>query len=663
MIIALVGNQNCGKTTVFNRLCGENQHTGNWPGVTIERRQGRLTVCPEIEIVDLPGVYSLHPYTMEEAITRDFLIFEKPDMILNVVDASNLERNLYLTIQLMQLGRPVLSALNMMDELQRRGDSLDADALAKRMGIRVVPVCARDGTGMDQLTQILVNVKEQKMSAAVKALPMNAEIRYALQPLTLIAAEKATSLGLPPVWLAEQLANDDGYLMKRLDMESDLCGRIRREQTALKEKSDFDVNERIADYRYARVARLLQGIYMRRNRRKESLTDKLDEIFLHRYGGYPVLMLLGTIVFWLTFAGPGAWLSEHILQITDWLTEQIRGVLARIHTAEGLQGLICDGMMRGVGSVLSFAPMLVLLFWCLCILEECGYMARAAFLMDKPMRCLGLTGKSFIPMLMGFGCTVPAVLAARSAVTQRQRRLTMLLIPFMSCGAKVPVYLAVASACFPEKRTSVILFLYLMGIGVAIILGCLLKRTVFRASEEPFLMEFPPYRLPLMRNVVKSVALRLKDFVQRVCTVILLSSCLIWLLGRYDPSFRVTEAIENSLLGLLAGKLSIIFAPLGFASLETASALLTGLMAKESIVSTMTVMAGEIGGCIFDNQAAALSFLTFVLLYTPCTAALATIRRESGSCALTMMAALGQICIAWMASLGVYHLSLGVGLV
>lgn len=620
-------------------------------------------MCPEIEIVDLPGVYSLHPYTMEEVITRDFLIFEKPDLILNVVDASNLERNLYLTIQLMQLGRPIVSAFNMMDELQRRGDSLDADALAKRMGISIVPVCARDGMGMDHLMQILLDAKERKASAAVKALPLNAEIQHVLQPLTHIAAERANLLGLSPMWLAEQLANDDGHLMKRLDMETDLCNRIRREQKALKERSDFDVNERLTDQQYKLAARLLQGIYKRRNRQKESLTDKLDEICLHRYGGYPVLILLGAMIFWLTFAGPGAWLSERTLQIADWMTEQIRGVLTRSHTAEGLQGLICDGMMRGVGSVLAFAPMLVLLFFCLCILEECGYMARAAFLMDKPMRCLGLTGKSFIPMLMGFGCTVPAVLAARSAVTQRQRRLTMLLIPFMSCGAKMPVYLAVASACFPEKRTSVILFLYLMGIGFAIILGCLLKRTVFRTTEEPFLMELPPYRLPLMRNIVKSVALRLKDFVQRVCTVVLLSSCLIWLLGRYGPSFCVAETIENSLLGLLAGKLSIFFAPLGFAALETVSALLTGLMAKESIISTMTVMAGEIGSHVFGNQAAALSFLTFVLLYTPCTAALATIRRESGSCALTLMAALGQICIAWMASLAVYHISLGLGFV
>lgn len=693
---ALAGNQNSGKTTLFNQLTGSNQHVGNWPGVTVEQKTGTLLhhhhgkqthiglpwhvkqkqdgPLPEeysdVTIVDLPGIYSLSPYSMEEIVSRNFIVKDKPDVVINIVDATNLERNLYLTLQLLQLGRPVVVALNMMDEVRGRGDAIDLKAMEKGLGVPVIAICARKGEGLDELVRRTMETAEKNQLPAKLDICSGAA-HEALHAITHLVEKPAAALGITPRYAATKLFEGDKPMEEELALSEDTRHIIGEILTAMEKDMGMERAAVMADTRYRFIEQLLATCYKRGTQDPNSLTDRIDNVLTHPVLAIPVFLLMMLLVFYITFGPIGSFLADGFSALVNSGVELISHALLAAGVADWVHDLLVGGVLTGVGSVLSFLPTILILFLLLSILEDSGYMARAAFLMDKPLRKLGLNGRSFIPMMMGFGCTVPAVMSARSMNNQRDRRFTIMLTPFMSCGAKVPIYALFASAFFHDHQLLVMCVFYLTGILVSILAGLFLKRFVFHGDAAPFIMELPAYRLPTPRNVGRQMWDKAKDFIRRAFTVIFLATLVVWFLQSFTFQLTPAAAIEQSMLGVIAGAIAPIFRPAGFGSVEASTAVLTGLMAKESVVSTLAVLAGvdvestqmlSALHTVFPSVLSAVSFLLFVLLYMPCVAAVAAMRREMESGRWAVGAIAAQTGLAWLIATLVYQVGSLLGL-
>ena len=667
--VALVGNPNCGKTTLFNALTGSNQYVGNWPGVTVEKKEGEARLGElRFTVVDLPGIYSLSPYSMEELVARRFILEERPDAIIDIVDATNLERNLYLTMQLLELERPVVLAVNFMDEVEKKGDQIDCGKLSAQLGVPVVPISARDGVNIDKLVQ----EAHRQMHTGLTLEPddLYDDFTHAIHHrIGELIHDRAYAKGIPAHWAAIKLLGGDDEVARDLELDRDTLDKIDAIAGEYEAASPLGDRETLlADSRYRFVERVVRSAVRRQSREGvRTLTERIDAVATHKYLAIPLFLAMMLLVFLVTFSGPGKWLSDGMAWFMDEvLCPGAAGWLAALRAPAWLSGLVVDGLISGVGGVLTFLPMIALLFLFLSMLEDSGYMARAAFVMDRTLRHFGLSGKAFIPMLMGFGCTVPAVMGARTMENEKDRRMTILLVPFMSCGARLPIYGLMTSAFFPDRAGLVVFCLYLLGPVMAIVSGLILKRSVFRGEPAPFLLELPPYRMPTLHNIWLHVWERVRDFLTRAGTVIAFMSVAVWFLQNFSFSLRMVENTADSVLAQIGGLAAPVFAPMGFGTWQAAVALLTGLIAKEAVVSSMSLFygfsltdyaaAGAAMSATF-SPAAALAFLAFCALYTPCVAAIATIRREMNSRSWTALALIWQLGVAWLASYAVYQIA------
>lgn len=661
---ALVGNQNCGKSTLFNYLTGSNQHVGNFPGVTVQKKEGSLLDTPDSTVIDLPGIYSLSPYTSEEIVTRDLLLYNKPDAIINVIDATNIERSLYLTLQLIELNIPMIIALNMMDELVGSGGSIDIRAMEAALTVPVVPITANTGEGVDELVRRALDIAEHK------TLPQRLDfcsgpVHTAIHAVAHLIEDKVRRKGLPLRFTSTKLIEGDDIFTNELQLtenERDIIGHFTDEmELAL----NTDKEAALADMRYAYIEELCCKTV-----RKPLHTDaqlrsvKIDYYLTHKYLALPIFLIIMSTVFWLTFDVVGAFLSDLLSEAIDYVTASVDAGLTALNIAPPMHSLIIDGVFSGVGSVLSFLPTIVTLFFFLSMLEDSGYMARVAFVMDKLLRKIGLSGSSFVPMIIGFGCSVPAIMATRTLASERDRKMTIILTPFMSCSAKLPIYGIFIAAFFPEHGGLVMMGLYLLGILTAIISGVLLNSFVFSGKPVPFVMELPAYRLPTARNIMMHMWSKASDFIHKAFTVIFLVSIVIWFLQNFDIRFYMVDASESIIASI--GKLAApIFAPLGFGSWQAATSLITGITAKEVVISTLSVLAVGSGDAPALSQLftplTAFTFLVFCLLYPPCVAALATIRREMNSGWVTLAVIGYQLFAAWCVAFAVRQIGLMLG--
>ena len=667
--VALVGNPNCGKTTLFNALTGSNQYVGNWPGVTVEKKEGEAKLGDvKFTVVDLPGIYSLSPYSMEELVARKFIIEEQPDAIIDIVDATNLERNLYLTMQLLELERPVVLAVNFMDEVEKKGDLIDCGRLSAHLGVPVVPISARDNSNIDKLVQEVHG--QMHTGPTLEPDDLYDDFTHAIHHrVSELIHDRAYEKGVPAHWASIKLLGGDEEVAKDLELDQatlEKIDAIAREYEASSPLGDRETL--LADSRYRFVERVVRSAVKRKNDAGEpTVTERIDAVATHKIWAIPVFLGMMLVVFLITFSGPGAWLSDGIA----WFMEEVlcpgvSGWLAAMQAPSWLNGLLVDGLISGVGGVLTFLPMIALLFLFLSMLEDSGYMARAAFVMDRTLRHFGLSGKAFIPMLMGFGCTVPAVMGARTMENEKDRRMTILLVPFMSCGARLPIYGLMTAAFFPKYSGLIVFCLYVLGPVIAIISGLILKKSVFQGEPAPFLLELPPYRMPTLHNIWLHVWERVRDFLTRAGTIIAAMSVAVWFLQNFGPDLHMVEDTADSILAMVGGLLAPVFAPMGFGVWQAAVALLTGLIAKEAVVSSMSLFygfsltdyaaAGTVMSAAF-SPAAALAFLVFCALYTPCVAAIATIRREMNSRSWTALTLIWQLGTAWLASFAVYQLA------
>ena len=659
LTFALVGNQNCGKTTLFNQLTGSNQHVGNFPGVTVDRKDGVIKGYKNTLITDLPGIYSMSPYSSEEIVTRNFLLKEKPKAIINIVDATNIERNLYLTMQLLELNMPMVVALNMMDEMSGNGGTVLINELEAHLGVPVVPISAAKGEGIDELVSHVLHVAYYQEKPQFLQYFDNQALDRCINAIEHLIEDHAKKARVPLRFAASKLAENDSLLLEQLDLsqnEKEILEHIRKQ---LEEESSFDCSAAIASDRFHSIINICRQTVKKPHESKERLrSQKIDQFLTGKYTGIPAFIGIMGIVFFLTFNVIGSFLQGILENGVSVVTNYVDTLLTQAQINVALHSLIIDGIFNGVGTVLSFLPIIVTLFFFLSILEDSGYMARVAFIMDKLLRKIGLSGRSIVPMLIGFGCTVPGVMASRTLSSRRDRQMTIILTPFMSCSAKLPIYAFFTSVFFPGKGAFVMIFLYVFGILTGIIFALILKGSLFKGEPVPFVMELPNYRMPGAKNVCQLLWEKAKDFLQRAFTVIFVATIIIWFLQTFDLRFNIVAESKESILAILAGYITPIFNPLGFGDWRISTALISGFMAKESVVSTLSILYGSTQSLLMSlTTPAALSLLIFCLLYTPCIAAIAAIKRElNGKWALIVV--FGQCLIAWLASFVVYHLIL-----
>ena len=659
LTFALVGNQNCGKTTLFNQLTGSNQHVGNFPGVTVDRKDGVIKGYKNTLITDLPGIYSMSPYSSEEIVTRNFLLKEKPNAIINIVDATNIERNLYLTMQLLELNMPMVVALNMMDEMLGNGGTVLINELEAHLGVPVVPISAAKGEGIDELVSHVLHVAYYQEKPQFLQHFDNQALDRCINAIEHLIEDHAKKTRIPLRFAASKLAENDSLLLEQLDLsqnEKEILEHIRKQ---LEEESSLDCSAAIASDRFHSIINICRQTVKKPHESKERLrSQKIDQFLTGKYTGIPAFIGIMGIVFFLTFNVIGSFLQGILENGVSIVTNYVDTLLTQAQINVALHSLIIDGIFNGVGTVLSFLPIIVTLFFFLSILEDSGYMARVAFIMDKLLRKIGLSGRSIVPMLIGFGCTVPGVMASRTLSSRRDRQMTIILTPFMSCSAKLPIYAFFTSVFFPGKGAFVMIFLYVFGILTGIIFALILKGSLFKGEPVPFVMELPNYRMPGAKNVCQLLWEKAKDFLQRAFTVIFVATIIIWFLQTFDLRFNIVTESKESILAILAGYITPIFNPLGFGDWRISTALISGFMAKESVVSTLSILYGSTQSLLMSlTTPAALSLLIFCLLYTPCIAAIAAIKRElNGKWALIVV--FGQCLIAWLASFVVYHLIL-----
>lgn len=664
MIFALAGNQNCGKTTLFNALTGSNQHVGNFPGVTVDQKSGTIKGVKDCSVVDLPGIYSLRPYTQEEIVTRDFIIDGKPDGIINIVDATNIERNLYLTLQLLELRVPMVLALNMMDEVRANGGTVDVQKMSRALGIPVVPISAAKGEGISELIDKAVQTAKTRTLPAVSDFCDDASpVHRCIHAVIHLIQDHADNVGIPARFCAVKLIEGDKEMEKRLELDKNETELLEHCVVEMEDATGFDRNEALADMRYTFIEKVTRSAVVKcHESREHSRSVKIDRVLTGKYTALPVFFAVMLLVFWLTFDVIGQRLSDLLSMGIDALSAAADKGLTAYGINPVVHSLIIDGIFTGVGSVLSFLPIIVTLFFFLSILEDTGYMARIAFVMDKLLRHIGLSGRSFVPMLIGFGCTVPAIMATRTVSSDRDRKMTILLTPYMSCSAKIPIYAVFSAAFFPKHAALVMIGLYVTGIILGIIVALILKNTAFRGNPVPFVMELPNYRLPSFKSVMLLLWEKARDFLERAFTVIFVASIVIWFLRTFDTKLNVVEDSSQSLLALVGRFIAPAFAPLGFGDWRAVTSLISGFTAKEAVVSTMAVLMGtsvnELGGALSSlfTPLSALSFLVFTLLYTPCVAAIATVRRELHSRGATLGVVLMQCGVAYLAALAVWQI-------
>ena len=661
LTFALVGNQNCGKTTLFNQLTGASQHVGNFPGVTVDRKDGVIKGYKNTLITDLPGIYSMSPYSSEEIVTREFLLNEKPKGIINIVAATNMERNLYLTMPLMELDMPMVVALNMMDELRENGGSVHVNEMEEFLGVPVVPISAAKGEGIEELVKHAVHVAKYQESPQKQDFCADTEsgIHRGLHAVMHVIDDHAQKAGIPLRFAASKIMEGDKKITEKLDLSRNEKEMLEHIVVQTEEESGFDRASAVADMRFSYITEVCETAVVKPHESKERLRSKrIDRILTGKYTGIPAFIAIMGIVFWLTFNVIGAGLQSLLETGIGYLTEITDQAMTSAGVNTAVHSLVIDGIFNGVGGVLSFLPIIVTLFFFLSLLEDSGYMARVAFIMDKLLRKLGLSGRSIVPMLVGFGCTVPGVMASRTLPSERDRKMTILLTPFMSCTAKLPIYAFFSAVFFPDYAALVMIGLYVLGIVMGIIMALLFKGTMFKGEPVPFVMELPNYRLPGMKNVGQLLWEKAKDFLQRAFTVIFAATIVIWFLQSFDTSLNMVTDSKDSILAMIAGALSPVFAPLGFGDWRISTALVTGFMAKESVVSTLTVLFGTTEALLGTITAAgAAALLVFCLLYTPCVAAVASIKRELGG-KWAFFVVIGQCVIAWLAAFAVHTVAM-----
>jgi len=662
MIFAIAGNQNCGKTTLFNQLTGSNQRVGNFPGVTIEQKTGEITWNKDISLVDLPGIYSLSPYTSEEIITRDFLLKQKPDGIINIIDATNIERNLYLTLQLIELNIPMVLALNMMDEVQANNGSIDINNLKDTLGIPVVPISAVKNHGLSELVeQTIETARAHKKPAHVDF--CSGAVHRAIHAIAHLVEDHAQKLNLPVRFTATRLVEGDEIMIKTLGLDENETDMIQHAVTEMETELGTDREAALADMRYQFIENVCAGCVVKpKESREYRRSVSLDNILTHKIWAFPAFLGIMLTVFWLTFGVIGNKLSELMEIGLDDLSGIVDEALSSYGLNPVIHSMIIDGVFMGVGAVLVFVPLIIVLFFFLSLLEDSGYMARVAYVMDKPLRKIGLSGRSFVPMLMGFGCTVPAIMSTRTLASERDKKMTILLTPFMSCGAKIPIYALFTAAFFPKHQAFVMISLYLMGIVFGILSGFIMKKTIFKGAPVPFVMELPNYRFPSVKTVLILMWEKAKDFIQRAFTVIFIATVIIWFLQSFDMRLNYNTDGTDSILASIGRLISGVFHPIGISDWRVSTALITGFTAKEAVISTLAVLTGtsiaELGNTLhtFFTPLSAFCFLVFTLLYTPCVAAVATVKRELGSVKGTVFVILYQTIFAWLAAFAIYRI-------
>lgn len=663
MILALAGNQNCGKTTLFNALTGSNQHVGNFPGVTVDQKIGDVKGEKNCQVVDLPGIYSLRPYTQEEIVTRDFIINEKPDGIINIVDATNIERNLYLTLQLLELCVPMVLALNMMDEVNSNGGTVNIEKMSELLGIPVVPISASKGEGVSELIDKAVSTAKNKQKPKVwDFCSAESPVHRCIHAVVHLIDDHAERAGLPARFCTSKLIEGDPDIEDRLDLDENERELLEHCIVEMEDESGLDRNAALAAMRYDFIESVVSDSVVKAHESREHRRSMaIDKVLTGKYTALPVFFGVMFLVFWLTFGVIGSALSDLLALGIDSFTSLADRALTAYGINPIVHSLVIDGIFAGVGSVLTFLPLIVVLFFFLSILEDTGYMARVAFVMDRALRKIGLSGRSFVPMLIGFGCSVPAIMATRTVSSDRDRKMTILLTPYMSCSAKIPIYAVFATAFFPNHKALVMISMYVVGIVLSVLLALILKNTAFKGNPVPFVMELPNYRLPSPKSVVLLLWDKAKDFLQRAFGIIFIATIIIWFLRSFDTRLNVVENSADSLLALIGRFIAPVFAPLGFGDWRAATSLISGFTAKEAVISTMAVLLetnlSNLGGALSEifTPLTAVSFLVFTLLYTPCVAAVASIRRELGSKIQTLGVVLLQCTVAWICALVVYQ--------
>ncbi|MDR2648317.1 MAG: ferrous iron transport protein B [Clostridiales bacterium] len=657
MRIALIGNQNSGKTTLFNILTGANQRVGNFPGVTVEQKLGNLIGAKNVFVIDLPGIYSLSPFTREEVVSRDFLLKEKPDGIINIVDATNIERNLYLTMQLLELNIPMVVAINMMDEMTGAGGSIDVHRLGEMFGVPVAPISAAKNEGIELLTDMIVRcVKNRRTPTHVDF--YSGAVRRTLYSAARLIEAHAAAAGIPARFAASKIIEGGDPLPERLNLTENEMDILRHTINKMERETDARSDAALADARYEYIKKVCsESVHKIRETRGQIRSVAIDGILTHRILSLPIFLCVMFLVFWLSFNIVGKFLSSLLAEAISYLTLTVNGALIAMDVNPVMRSLAVDGALRGIGGILAFLPAIAALFFFLSILEDSGYMARVAFVMDRFLRGIGLSGRSFVPLLIGFGCSVPAIMASRTLGSERDKRMTISLIPFISCSAKLPIYAVFIAAFFPAHSAFVMLGLYVAGILLGILYGFLMNKTTYMGKSAPFLMELPPYRVPSAKSARRLIWMKSKDFISRVFTIILLTSIAVWFLRTFDFRLNMTADSGQSMLAVVGKRVAPLFTPLGFTDWRAPTALIVGFTAKEAVVSSLIVLLGEERLTDIFTPLSAASFLIFTLLYTPCAAAVAAAKRELGSAAAALKLVIFQTCTAYAAAMVFYQLA------